>query len=252
MFLDNNQQYIMYHSIDSKTLILSQLRKSCFRHNIKDKKFINEICNKYRLLFFNHYVEMSHILYEYTNIYQKIDKKNKKEAIIQRNDFYDKLLIYIKQFYPNVSFLKYLINHGGDGLQELFYRFYSTMDNIEKIFNMTKDINILNDNIKVINTIFKYYSIIEEFLIRYCNYSIVGISNQKYIITSCNNCDKVFNDYLTQGYSLIRLQKIYLVDESHYEFVPALPTKDIGYKIDEYIETIENNDIDSKRLEKII
>jgi hypothetical protein len=118
----------------------------------------------------------------------------------------------------------------------------------------SENIECVHKNMEVINKIFKFYGIIEDFMIRFYNYSIVGISNQKYIITACSNCDKKFIDYLMQGYSLFRLQKIGLVNTNskmQYEFFPVLPTKDVGFPVDEYIEYGDNNKIESKKLIKL-
>ena len=243
------EETIICHNLMSYNKNLSDIKRY-WRHYIKDEALLNKIYNKYKLMFCNHYVQVSTIVHKYVNKY-KNEALTKDEVDIyvdRKNNFFNLLKIYVKQFYPDDNFLKYAVNIR-DGLESLFNECYSSLVNIAKIFETCKDLKYLEDNTKVINTIIKYFSIIEEFVIRYYNYSIVGISNQNYIITSCNNCDKLFFDYLVQGYSLIRLQKIYLVDDSHYEFVPALPTKDIGYPIEEYIETIDN---DSKKYIKVI
>ena len=252
LFNDNNEK-ILIHNISASNYTLSGIKRYGPLH-IKDKALINEMYNNYRLVFCNHYVQFSHIVYDYTNRYKDkiLTREERSKYLAQTRDFYDKLQIYIKQFYPDFSFLKNATKLGHDGLEQLFCQCYKTFDNVDRIFELCEDINYLKDNTKVLNTIIKFYSIIEEFVIRYYNFSIVGVSDQKYIITSCNNCDKKFIDYLLQGYSLIRLRKLYLVDESHYEYVPSLPTKDIGYKIDEYIETDDNNEINSKKFVKVL
>jgi len=249
LFNDNNEK-IVIHNISASNYTLSGIKRYC-PLRIKDKALINEMYNNYRLIFCNHYVQFSHIVYDYTNRYKDkiLTREERSKYLAQTRDFYDKLQIYIKQFYSDFSFLKNATKLGHDGLEQLFCQCYKTFDNVDRIFELCEDLNYLKDNTKVLNTIIKFYSIIEEFVIRYYNFSIVGVSDQKYIITSCNNCDKVFMDYLTQGYSLIRLKKIYLVDDDHYEYIPALPTKDIGYQIEEYIETIDN---DSKRYIKVL
>ena len=90
---------------------------------------------------------------------------------------------------------------------------------------------------KKLNKIFDFYSIVEDYLIRYYGYSVIGIGGCKYIITSQSDCYKEFEDQLMHGYKLIRLQKIYLKESNrYYGFVPALPTGDIGIPVDEFIE----------------
>ena len=242
------EEIIVLHNIATADNTLSGI-KLYWPDIIKDEELLNKMYNKYKLMFCNHYVQVSHIVYKYVSKYKEdksLNHEGRSKYLARTKNFFKKLTIYVKQFYPNFDFLKYADD---EGLEVLFSECYRTFDNIDRIFEVCKDINYLEDNTKVVNTIIKFYSIIEEFLIRYYDFSIIGISNQNYIVTSSNNCDKVFFDYLTQGYSLIRLQKVYLTDESHYEYVPALPTKDIGYPFEEYIETIDN---DSKKYIKVL
>ena len=123
----------------------------------------------------------------------------------------------------------------------LFNDLYSKINEILYHFYETTDINDINNNIEIIHKIYKFYGLIEDFMIRFCGYSIVGISNQKHIITACGNCEKKFLDYLMEGYSLFRMQQISLInannpEKSYYIFNQVIPTKDIGIPFDEYIE----------------
>ena len=243
------EETIVLHNIAAADNILLDINKR-WNHFIKDEELLNKMYNKYKLMFCNHYMQVSHIVYKYVSKYKdkSLNHEGRSKYLARTRDFFKNLNIYVKQFYPDVDFLKYAIK-GHDSLEVLFNECYRTLDNIDRIFEACKDFKYLEDNTEVINTIINFFSIIEEFVIRYYDYSIIGVSNQNYIITSCNNCDKVFFDYLKQGYSLIRLQKVYLVDNSYYEYVPALPTKDIGYPIEEYIETIDN---DGKKYIKVL
>lgn len=44
--------------------------------------------------------------------------------------------------------------------------------------------------------------IVTDFLIRYCNYSLIKCSGKKVIITAQSDCDKRFEEYLLNGYSV--------------------------------------------------
>ncbi len=212
------------------------------RRGRADYDTIKKFSDEYRLIFCNHFVETSHFV-NFIN--------NNRMAKAQKDDFFNYLLIYIQQFYNDVDFLKNIDN--ASSLTVLFDKCYKKIDSLltESLDNSNLD-GVKRDS-ELIGKIFKYYGIIEEFMIRFYGYSIVGISGQKHIITASNNCDKKFMDYLFQGYSLFRLQKILLVDgeKPYYEFLPVMPTKDIGISIDEFIEVGNDSKIESKKLVKL-
>lgn len=90
--------------------------------------------------------------------------------------------------------------------------------------------------------------IVTDFLIRYRNYSLIKCSKQNIIITAHSDCHKRFEQYLSKGYSLERKSKVgytgnlYTSEPFGYFYkLPVLPTRDIGYPIDEIIETSEGN-----------
>lgn len=88
-----------------------------------------------------------------------------------------------------------------------------------------------------------------DFLIRYCNYSLIKCSGQKIILTAQSDCHKRFEKLLSDGYSLQRRSKIgyiktsYIFEDLYPEVkgffykLSVLPTREIGYPIDEIIET---------------
>lgn len=81
----------------------------------------------------------------------------------------------------------------------------------------------------------QFGDIVTDFLIRYRNYSLVKSSKQNIIITARSDCHKRFEELLSHGYSLQRRAKLYY----HYQFqkLPVLPTRDIAYPFEEFIET---------------
>lgn len=94
----------------------------------------------------------------------------------------------------------------------------------------------------------QFGEIATEFFIRCYNYSLITKDIRKVIITSEQNCDKVFKDYLEAGYSLQRLQKrIYVRDNrelfGYFITLPVLPTNidSLDFDIDEFIEDKDGN-----------
>lgn len=212
-----------------------------------DAKTIDKVANEYKLLFCNHFVETSH----FVNFIS-----NNRLARNYKNDFFHYLFLYFEQFYPDYVLLKDINDE--KELISLFDNCYNKINNLLGQFLDgldNNDLQSIRGNIEAINKIYDFYNKIEDFMIRFYGYSIIGISNQKYIITACSNCDKKFIDQLLQGYSLFRLQRLVFVNEpvSHFEFSPVLPTKDVGFPIDEYIEISDtNNSIINKKMVKIL
>ena len=251
MFFPNNIEHygnaVLIHDGNQIKEYLSLVNLKMQRDKI-NKDNIKKFTNEYRLIFCNHFVETSHFI-NFINT-NRIVKK-------QKDDFFYYLLIYIKQFYSDIDFLKNI--NDVSSLTALFDKCYKKLDSLLSETLDNSNLECVKRNTELINRIFKFYGIIEDFTIRFYSYSIVGISGQKHIITACSNCDKKFIDYLMQGYSLFRLQKICLVNnhdndaKQHYEFFPVLPTKDVGFPIDEYIEILDSdNKIEKKRLVKIL
>ena len=247
MIFSNNISYwgnaVLKHDSMNNESHLYSVKRKLQRSNI-DEKTIGRIINEYRLIFCNHFVETSHFINFISN---------NRLAESQRDDFFYYLLTYIKQYYSNFEFIKNI--NDVSSLMTLFNTCYESINNLLSQFLDSNSLECINKNMGLITTIYKFYGIIEDFMIRFYGYSIVGISNQKHIITACSNCDKTFIDYLMQGYSLFRLQKIGVQNinsKIQYEFFPVLPTKDVGFPIDEYIEIGNDNKMESKRIIKLL
>lgn len=193
-----------------------------------DGENIKKLAIKYKLLFCNHFVETSHFVrYLFNN--ESINE--------QKNTFSYYLLIYIKQYYSNIDYVKNNIKDV-ESLKKYFDYCYTTIGNLIASFVRTRSFETVDTKYNLINTILEFYKIIEEFLIRYYQYSIIG---EPYIITARNNCDKIFIKELMKGYSLYRLQKVGLVYNRsglmpYYELFPVLPMGDLDFPGDEYIE----------------
>lgn len=95
-------------------------------------------------------------------------------------------------------------------------------------------------------------NIVTDFLIRFCNYSLICCSGQKKIVTAQSNCAKQFEEFLSDGFELQRLAKLGFRDIPEYlkpfypEIVgtfyklPVLPTKDTYLNFSEFIEYDED------------
>lgn len=244
----------LIHNINQKKEYLS-LAKVGFSGIQTNENTIKKFIDEYNLTFCNHFVETSYFI-SYLIDYIKFTRKDKRVEQ-QKNQFFYYLYIYIKQFHSDFEFLKE-INNVSD-LINFFSKYYEIFMNF--IYNCLDDNNFeyVKKNIELYNNILKFYSIIEDFMIRFYSYSIIGVSDQKCIITACSDCNKRFIDYLMKDYSLFRLQRIGLIEkqdkgiEPYYEFLPVIPTKDVGFPIDEYIETSSfDNKIENKKFVKIL
>ena len=234
---------VLNHKGCNQEVCLSFFKMNLNRQNV-DEETIKNMINEVRLIFQNHYVMTSHFV-NFIN--------TNRMANDQKGTFFYNLFIFMKQFYPNNELCKNINNPSE--LMELFNKCYRLID---KLFEYALDNNSLESvrkNIELINRIEKFYALIEDFMIRFYGYSIIGISNQKHIVTACSNCDKKFIDQLMEGYSLFRLQKVGLIESKenpYYEFLPVFPTKDVGFPIEEYIEISNGNRIEDKKLIKVL
>ena len=111
-------------------------------------------------------------------------------------------------------------------------------DNILQRYQMKFMYGLEDDELD--NQLIKFGEIATDFLIRYCNYSLIRCMGQKIILTGQDNCQKKFEDYLRDGYILLRRKRVYFhlrrPWEGHFEYLPLLPTRESYFPIDELIE----------------
>ena len=211
---------------------------SLFEKRLRLAKFNDETIRKYideyMLLFCNHYVESSDFIMNATLAF--------------RDQFFYYLFIYLEQFYSDT----YLKVSDCQTLKRMFIDYHYQLNRMADTFLEFYDLEALNSQKELINKILHFYRIIEEFMIRYYNYSVIGTSDQKVIITACSNCDRKFYTYLTQGYSILRYQKIFLAESLQYEFLPVLPTRDLGFPVDEYVEVVDDKKIGNQQFVKVL
>lgn len=206
---------------------------------------ISKIIKEYQLAFSNHFIESSH----YINYLFGGSTTKVPENIT--NEFCNYLFIFLKQFYKDDALIM-TINSPKDVLNTFKYHYES----IEKLMSQCHErasTEPLKDNYLSYNNSILFFSKIEEFLIRFYDYTVIGISGQPFIISSCKKCSDKMIDYLLKGYILKRIQKIqFIEDPPHFELIPLLPIRDVGFPIDEYMEVSdEEKPYTIKRLKRI-
>ena len=195
---------------------------------------------EYQIHFFNHF-------FKFLELADYILRFNNKT----KDDIFSNLLIYIKFYYNNYDCIKNITDL--DSLKDKIRDYYKLLCTI-RVENCFKSTNEYDD---ILCDIYEFSCILTDYFIRVINFSIIGISNQKYIVTSCNNCHKKFIDYLLKGYSLFRIQKVIITNiqqKNHCTFIPLFPTRDVQIPIIEYMEVDvnNNNSIDNKKMVKIL
>lgn len=162
-------------------------------------------------------------------------------SLLKDRSLANKFVCFVGQFYDNYRFRKLDFNffdgvalesYCADAAFTLFYTYEEKVD---------------------LRPAFIFGDIVTDFLIRCCDFSLVGISNKKIIVTSRLDCNKKFEQYLLEGYSIERKHRLVFVDLTekfkdycqfpvgYFGALPILPTKDVGVPVDEMIETSWNS-----------
>lgn len=160
-----------------------------------------------------------------------------KEEIMLNSDLATIFAMFVLQYYPDYPWTTFdihnLLNTLLIEISIHCMRFKYVFNGVEPKENLDKAM--------------KFGDMATEFLIRYCGYSLIKSCNQKVIITSRGDCDKYFESFLLDGYSLYRLaklsyQKLLLELQAMYPYIdgifhkrPVLPTKEL-YGNQEVIE----------------
>lgn len=180
-------------------------------------------CDKYK----------SRLTHEWIFINLLYKEEIKKDPILAK-----RFLMYMIQYYPEYKWTSFDLNNPiGTIILE--------SDISDKVF---RGINIFKDMQEAKTKAMEYGEKVTDFLIRYCNYSLIKCQNQNIIITAQSNCDKIFEEELYNGYSLQKKAKLryvqtddimkqaYPMIDGYFTHLPVLPTKDLGIEIDEMIE----------------
>lgn len=144
---------------------------------------------------------------------------------------------FVTQYYPKYHWDQMNV---ADCITSLLYEccLYSRILEYKYLYDIEEDESLLTKSME-------FGDIITDFLIRFRNYSLVKCSGESIIITAQSDCHKRFEQYLSNGYSLERKAKVtyvgnfHSINRGHFYKLPVLPTRDIGYPIDEIIETSE-------------
>lgn len=164
-----------------------------------------------------------------------------KEEIKKDPMLAKRFLMYMIQYHPEYKWTSLDLNNPiGTVVLE--------SDISDKAFS---GIKIFKDMEEAKTKAMEYGEKVTDFLIRYSGYSLIKCQNENIIITAQNNCDKIFEEELYNGYSLQRKSKLRYVEaddiikeaypliDGYFTRLPVLPTKKLGIEID---EMIENND----------
>lgn len=165
------------------------------------------------------------------------------KEVLNNNELATKFVMYIAQYafhYPWVAF------HKGDYLTTVLLEceFYSFM------FKKYYEFGLKYETEQWLKPAMMFGEIVTDFLIRYCGYSLIKSSGQQIIQTAHSDCHKRFFELLKDGYSLqwrskvgyIKLEQteenltLYPGVNGYFYKLPVLPTKDIGYPVEELIE----------------
>ncbi len=99
-----------------------------------------------------------------------------------------------------------------------------------------------------LNKAFEFGEIATRFCIQYLGYSLIGYCGGKAIVTAQDQCDKKFDYFLSKGeeYWLHRIPKVYYVPSKYdlygyFKELPVLPTNNLYYGNDEYIQSTNHS-----------
>lgn len=165
------------------------------------------------------------------------------DEILKNNKLAEEFIMYGIQYYPTYQWLDFNPNdYLTTALLECALQQFQ--------YQQKHEFDLEDDNPNVMTQAMAFGDMATDFLIRHYGYSLIKSSNQKIILTAQSDCHKRFEKLLSKGYSLQRRQKAgYIeieklpVDPNNHQGIkgvfyklPILPTRDIGYPIDEIIE----------------
>lgn len=106
--------------------------------------------------------------------------------IVKNQNLAKIFIYYCDQYYPNYSF-----HMSGDPLTTVSVE----CSIYDMLFEQVYEFGIKND----MNKAMEFGDIVTNFYIRYLKHNLIGLSGQKIIITSLDNCHKRFESYLKGG-----------------------------------------------------
>ncbi len=144
-----------------------------------------------------------------------------------------KFVVFAEQYFPN--YLWHYVNYH-DLLRMVALECSRFSFVFEEYYKSELDVSN-----KYLKETFKFGEIVTKFCIQYLNYSLIGCGGAKSIITAHQQCDKKFDEFLSKGYYLLRMPKIYYVPSKtqifgYFDELPVLPTENLYYGNDEFIK----------------
>ena len=169
-----------------------------------------------------------------------------KTELLKKPQLAIKFMMFCSQFYPKYEWMtKYDINNPLETVQK-------ECEKCLEIFE-AEDRNLV-DELEFAKAM-SFGSCVTEFMVRYLDYSLVKVQNQKIIYTAQTDCDKQFFDYIINGFSLQRVGKIKYVKlteeekkkypngDGYFQILRVYPTRNLDYPIDECIEVVSESNI---------
>lgn len=148
------------------------------------------------------------------------------EEIKLNENMADFFVQFVLQFYPNYHWTTFNIL---DWLSTALIEISIHNMHFRYVYNGLEDKSNIDRGME-------FGHIATEFLIRFCNYSLIQSCGQNVILTSRNDCEKYFLSELLDGFTLFRYAKINPSAQSFYLVKrPVFPTKEL-YNGAEFIE----------------
>lgn len=169
-----------------------------------------------------------------------------REEILKNKDIADAFVMFVLQYYPHYKFHFFKQD---DYLETAVCECELNSFQFQKKYEFRFCLDADKEDYLAKSMVLG--DIVTDFLIRYRNYSLIKCSGRNIILTAQSDCHKRFEKYLSQGYALQRRAKVGFIkkpeimdelglrpgEKGFFYKLPVLPTRDIGYPIDEIIET---------------
>ncbi len=182
-----------------------------------------------------------------------------QEEIFEDKEIADAFFMYIIQYYPHYPW--HFFNKD-DYLATVVCECELKAFQFKKRYQLKSDFDMYEE--EYFKQAMLFGDIVTDFLIRYRNYSLIKCSGERIILTAQSDCHKRFEPQLSKGYSLQKRAKVgyikspeilaemYPAIKGYFYKLPVLPTREVGYPVDEIIETANGNYEKVLQFQKVI
>ena len=145
-------------------------------------------------------------------------------------DVVEKFVSYVLQYYPYYNWQLDNYDIYGMAIVEAALHEYRILQQYKWGLEVDRE---------KMNHTFIFGEMATNFCIKYLGYSLIGCGGAKSILTSQDNYEKKFIDYIEKGYNIFKLSKLYYVDDNlslgYFKELDSLPCHN-NYYNNEYIE----------------